>query len=199
MNFSKYIFKSKITNKFFGAKYSSGIYKSSFGDKNFLLNKNRSFDIKEKNIRKASTKKCNNIFTNESLNNFNNIFRNNNNRIIKRNSSTSCDINELKPIEDINENNDNNFYFKRKKFMTKSNDNNLKKKKKLNELDIISFNIQKTSQNLNQPSEFYAGLFNNLFSKDYPKLNLSPNIFKSKQTINSVLEISENKKNELIK
>ena len=199
MNFSKYIFKSKITNKFFGAKYSSGIYKSSFGDKNFLLNKNRSFDIKEKNIRKASTKKCNNIFTNESLNNFNNIFRNNNNRIIKRNSSTSCDINELKPIEDINENNDNNFYFKRKKFMTKSNDNNLKKKKKLKELDIISFNIQKTSQNLNQPSEFYAGLFNNLISKDYPKLNLSPNIFKSKQTINSVLEISENKKNELIK
>ena len=37
-----------------------------------------------------------------------------------------------------------------------------RKKKKKSELDIISSNIQKSSQNLNQPDIFYAGLFNQL-------------------------------------
>ena len=40
-----------------------------------------------------------------------------------------------------------------------------KKKKKKNELDIIQHNIQKTSQNLNQPEQFFAGLFSQLIFK----------------------------------
>ena len=40
-----------------------------------------------------------------------------------------------------------------------------KKKKKEKELDIIFINIQKSSQNLNQPDIFYAGLFSKLIFK----------------------------------
>ena len=58
-----------------------------------------------------------------------------------------------------------------------SHNNSVKKKKKKNnnDLDLIALNIQKSSQNLNQPDLFYAGLFsqlifngnnNNLDSKD---------------------------------
>ena len=61
-------------------------------------------------------------------------------------------------------------------------------------MDIITSNIQKTSQNLNQPSEFYAGLFSNLISKDYPKLKESPHIFKSRSNLNNILEKTESKK-----
>ena len=53
------------------------------------------------------------------------------------------------------------------KILTKNfnNVNNFKKKKKKKELDIISVNIQKSSQNLNQPDVFYAGLFSKLIFK----------------------------------
>ena len=44
-----------------------------------------------------------------------------------------------------------------------------KKKKKQNELEIISFNLKKSSQNLNQPDVFYAGLFSHLISKGGPE------------------------------
>ena len=40
-----------------------------------------------------------------------------------------------------------------------------KKRKKEKELDIISINIKKSSQNLNQPDIFYAGLFSELIFK----------------------------------
>ena len=49
--------------------------------------------------------------------------------------------------------------------MNKNLNNIVKKKKKKNELDIISLNIQKGSQNLNQPDVFYAGLFSQLMFK----------------------------------
>ena len=44
--------------------------------------------------------------------------------------------------------------------------NSTKKRKKNNELDIIQFNINKSSQNLNQPDAFYAGLFSQLILKE---------------------------------
>ena len=48
------------------------------------------------------------------------------------------------------------------------------KEAKGNELKLnkggSSSNIQKSSQNLNQPELFYAGLFNDLMIKDYPQL-----------------------------
>ena len=37
-------------------------------------------------------------------------------------------------------------------------------------MEIISSNIQKSSQNLNHPELFYAGLFNNLITKNYPHM-----------------------------
>jgi len=52
-----------------------------------------------------------------------------------------------------------------------------KRKKKLKELDIISSNILKSSQNLNNPQAFYAGLFSQIMFKNYTKLN--PSIIKS--------------------
>ena len=44
----------------------------------------------------------------------------------------------------------------------------IKKKKKKNELDIIALNMLKSSQNLNQPDIFYAGLFSQLITKGEP-------------------------------
>ena len=50
------------------------------------------------------------------------------------------------------------------------NDN--KKSKKRKEMDIISLNIQKSSQNLNEPELFYADLFSQLIIKDKGKSKL---------------------------
>ena len=47
---------------------------------------------------------------------------------------------------------------------------------KKNELDIISLNIQKSSQNLNQPDIFYAGLFSQLLFKGTSKEDDNKNI-----------------------
>ena len=202
-SFSKYKFKSRpITNKYLKVNNNSRIYKSSISNNKFFLKNKKSFDANEKSIRKVSTNKLNNQFTYESFQNFQNILmksdKYNNNRLVKINSTNSFDLSGLKSIEDVNESiNDktnSNFNFKRKKNLIKSVDTNLKKKKKLNELDIITSNIQKTSQNLNQPSEFYAGLFSNLISKDYPKLKEPPHIFKSRSNLNNILEKTESKK-----
>ena len=57
---------------------------------------------------------------------------------------------------------------------------NTKKKKKKNELDIITLNIQKSSQNLNQPDIFYAGLFSQLLFKGTSNENLKQNIENNK-------------------
>jgi len=43
--------------------------------------------------------------------------------------------------------------------------NSTKKRKRNTELDLIQFNIRKSSQNLNQPDAFYAGLFSQLIIK----------------------------------
>ena len=47
----------------------------------------------------------------------------------------------------------------------------LKKKKKNLELKIISENLKQSSQNLNQPDIFYAGLFTQLIFKGDPSQN----------------------------
>ena len=198
--FNKYMFKSKpMTNKFLKANNNSRIYKSSISNNKFLLFNKKSFDRQDKSIRKTSTNKMNNKFSYESFQNFQNILMKSekyNNKLLKINSSNTFDLSELKSMEDanepINDTGNNNFNFKRKKNLIKSVDT--KKKRKLNELDIITSNIQKTSQNLNQPSEFYAGLFSNLISKDYPQLKEPPPIFKSRSNLNNILEKAESKK-----
>ena len=45
------------------------------------------------------------------------------------------------------------------------NKNSNKKKKKHKDLEIISINLKKSTQNLNQPDVFYAGLFRQLITK----------------------------------
>ena len=63
-----------------------------------------------------------------------------------------------------------------------------KKKKKKNELDIIQLNIQKSSQNLNQPEIFYAGLFSQLIFKgssiENSKLNNDDKVENSNNYLN---------------
>ena len=50
----------------------------------------------------------------------------------------------------------------------KNENKNHKKKKKKNELALITKNMLKSSQNLNQPDVFYAGLFSQLITKGSP-------------------------------
>ena len=61
---------------------------------------------------------------------------------------------------------------------------NAKKKKKKNELDIITLNIQKSSQNLNQPDIFYAGLFSQLLFKGTSNENSNHNTENNKNNEN---------------
>ena len=98
-----------------------------------------------------------------------------NNRIKKTNSSSSYIEKSVRANHSFlvdNKRMNDTFYdydLRRKSFNGASfggiNDqirNISKKKKKKSELDIISSNIQRSSQNLNQPEVFYAGLFNQL-------------------------------------
>ena len=127
---------------------------------------------------------------------------NNINRLSKGYSTNSIDINLLKsqkthedlkvPIDNPYQNN----FIKKKCGKSIDNNNSIKRRKKLKELDIISSNMEKTSQNLNQPVQFYAGLFNNIISKDYQKLKDSYNIFNSKRSYNNNVEEILTKKTE---
>jgi len=65
--------------------------------------------------------------------------------------------------------------------------NSPRKKKKNNELDIIQFNIQKSSQNLNQPDAFYAGLFSQLIFKgsSFENSNINNKINNNNNNINN--------------
>ena len=115
-----------------------------------------------------------------------------NNRIKKTNSSSSYIDKSLNANHSFlvdNKRMNETFYdeFRRKSFngvsmggITEQNRNISKKKKKKSELDIISSNIQKSSQNLNQPDIFYAGLFNQLIGN-----------YKNKSTCR-ILNISHN-------
>ena len=97
----------------------------------------------------------------------------------------ACDDKSFDRIDSISVNENDNF--KKRKILKKSFDNNLsKKKRKIKEMEIISSNIQKTSQNLNQPELFYAGLFNNLITNNYP--HMKENYLFDKKNSNQSLE-----------
>ena len=93
-----------------------------------------------------------------------------------------------------------------KKFISKKNKNisndyrksfdviNNKRKKKQKELDIISLNIQKSSQNLNQPDIFYAGLFSQLINENKEKNKSSSS--SPKTWNNHISERDENQEQE---
>ena len=175
------------------------INKSLIHNKIYLLNNKKTFEQNEQDfIRKTCTNDPNNQLTNEAINIFKkkiNKSHKYNNKFLKNTSSSSFDLNILKPNENIEFNNnidvtdyENNNYNKpiTKKSFKKYGDNNniIRKRKKLKELEIITSNIQQTSQNLNQPEVFYAGLFNNLI-KDYPKIKETPTYFNIKNNINN--------------
>ena len=74
--------------------------------------------------------------------------------------------------------------------------NQSKKKKKQKEMDIISLNIKRSSQNLYQPDIFYADLFSHLiFRKKSSKYHSSSKILKSSNIIenNELEELKEEK------
>ena len=60
-------------------------------------------------------------------------------------------------------------------------------------MDIITSNIKISSQNLNQPDLFYAGLLNNLITKKYPNFK-EPHLLSNKN-INSNNNINIDIKN----
>ena len=197
MNFTKLIQSKPLENKFFPKDKNRRIYESSINNNIFLKNKKRFLENKDKLvIRKTSTNKINAHGSYEALNNLQGLTKNdkyNNKKLNKRVSSNAIDNNLLKLNEDKDDSiniNDLNFY--KKKFLKSidNNNNSIKKRKKLNELDIITSNIQKTSLNLNQPEAFYAGLFNNIINKDYLQLKEPKIIFNSKRSFNN--NIAEN-------
>ena len=197
MNFTKLIQSKPLENKFFPKDKNRRIYESSINNNIFLKNKKRFLENKDKLvIRKTSTNKINAHGSYEALNNLQGLIKNdkyNNKKLNKRVSSNAIDNNLLKLNEDKDDSiniNDLNFY--KKKFLKSidNNNNSIKKRKKLNELDIITSNIQKTSLNLNQPEAFYAGLFNNIINKDYLQLKEPKIIFNSKRSFNN--NIGEN-------
>ena len=159
------------------SRLSLKLPKNTFDDN---LNRCKTRKIKRSSVQNYE---INNITKNNISNDVISAFQNSiylksersNNKIKKTNSSSSY---TEKPIREIhsflmdNKRMDDTFYendFRRKSFngeflggITPKIRNFSKKKKKKSELDIISSNIQKSSQNLNQPDIFYAGLFNQL-------------------------------------
>ena len=135
----------------------------------FLKNKKKFLENKDRVIRKKTTNKINTSYSYEALIKSDKYSY----KLNKGASSNTIDFRILRSNEDIDEliNVNNISYkinFKRKKFGKSIDKNNsIKKRKKLNDLDIISSNLEKTSLNLNQPEAFYAGLFNNIINKDY--------------------------------
>ena len=80
--------------------------------------------------------------------------------------------------------------YKDKIFLDSNNESD-KKKKKQKEMDIISLNIEKSTQNLNQPDLFYADLFSNLIFRKSHKFHSSSKILK-----NSII-LEKNEENQL--
>ena len=122
----------------------------------FLKNKKKFLENKDRVIRKKTTNKINTSYSYEALIKSDKYSY----KLNKGASSNTIDFSILRSNEDIDESiNVNNISykinFKRKKF-GKSIDKNksIKKRKKLNVLDIISSNLEKTSLNLNQPEAF---------------------------------------------
>ena len=140
----------KIHNEIINKKESSHIASAENDISSFLS---------DTNIKKPENIKI------RIINNFQkSIDENNTNENILKSFKTQIYNHEIKkqkrnisPPSKLNDNNKNN---------------NSKKKKKKKDLDIISFNLKKSSQNLNQPDIFYAGLFSELISKGGPDENV---------------------------
>ena len=150
---------------------------------------------KENMLSKLKSKKMSSCIT---LNLKNNLDYINNINIIK----------EKNPLEDkkkciLEENqensNDINLSNAENKPLEESFNSNSKRKKKEKEMDIISLNIEQSSQNLNQPDLFYADLFSQLILRKTRKnkLNYSPKIWKKENEIiserNEIQEMEESK------
>ena len=176
----------KNYSKFLSLKNNTRFFKSTINYNNYLQKK-KNFEKKKSflNIRKTCTKQISNQFSYETLNDFQNKINKSdkyNNILGKTNYSGSFDFTSMAMlrtyddksfdrIDSMSVNENDNLNFKKKKLLKKSVDNNLiKKKKRIREMEIISSNIEKSSQNLNHPELFYAGLFNNLITKNYPHI-----------------------------
>ena len=162
-----------------------GIYNSSVRNNNNIKRLNSRNFIDNQIIRKTCTNQFNNKLSYETLNNFQNLLNKseqkiNTKKVAKAISSNSLvSLRLLGPKIDKSFDSVNDFEISDIKRKTKLNNNKFRKKQQLKELDIISSNIEKSSQNLNQPDLFYAGLFNDLMIKDYPQLK-DNNIFHTK-------------------
>lgn len=132
-------------------------------------------------IRKTVTNEFNNKLSYETLNDFRKLLSKSEKSIanlppgskkfekaLSSNSVASLGLMKSKVDNTFDSLHDIDINATRKK--TKINNSKLRKKQQLKELDIISSNIQKSSQNLHHPDLFYAGLFNDLMFKDYPQL-----------------------------
>ena len=143
-----------------------------------LLFKKQQYEL-IKNIKNNEKKSYNGKTNNEiRRNNSSNSFNNVNNLINIENpeksfSQMGSDI--LNKSENNKINNKKNHHKQKLKENIKHNISPNKRKKKLKEIDIISSNILNSSQNLNQPDIFYAGLFNQLLSKNNYKFKDSNN------------------------
>ena len=78
---------------------------------------------------------------------------------------------EIKKKEENEENEEKEDESNIKQTIASETKGSLKKKKKNLELKIISDNLKQSSQNLNQPDIFYAGLFTQLIFKGDPGKN----------------------------
>lgn len=154
------------------------LYSPSMDHKNFM--KSRLNKLKEKSIEldfiNNFNKSINQNKTNEKMvKNFKyqislgtNFLASKNKKEVKEENEEYevIDENEVKEVKEVKEIKENISIIKAAKTLdTKST---IKKKKKNLELKIISDNLKQSSQNLNQPDIFYAGLFTQLISKGVP-------------------------------
>ena len=180
--FSKFLYSKNFSRN---VSKNSKIYNSSINNNiKYLQTKN---NLENNNvIRKTSTKDFKNNLSYETLNNFNNLINksdtNFNKKLLKTYSSNSLlsgGLLKSRVEKSFDTQNEIDFNDERKRKTTNAR---IRKKQKIKELDIISSNIQKSSQNLNQPDLFYAGLFNDLINKDYHQLKQTHKIFNIKDT-----------------
>ena len=184
--FSKFLnFKNFSRNVSKNISKNSKIYNSSINNNIKHLQTKNNLDNNGV-IRKTVTNDFKNKLSYETLSNFHNLINKSENNVNKKllktyssNSLLSGGLLKSRDEKSFDTLNEIDFNDIRKR---KTSNARIKKKQKLKELDIISTNIQKSSQNLNQPDLFYAGLFNNLINKDYLQLKETHKIFNTKDT-----------------
>ena len=155
--------KDKVSNKLMG-KFLKSIQNSSNNQAESFINKVRKLKPSESHLKQPQRSSVEVLPSNQE------------NFLLDRKTSRS--------FED-----DKDFNPKKYEVFAKKNpeNNSPKRKKKNNELDIIQFNIQKSSQNLNQPDAFYAGLFSQLIFKgsSFENSNINNKINNNNNNINN--------------